>query len=124
MSQAVVVVPCFNEARRLDLAAFEGFARAQPDVRLLLVDDGSTDNTFELLEGLRERLPESFEVLRLERNSGKAEAVRRGLLRALDHDPSYTRAQRRADSLVPILAAMSNTEGSDTGSSGQSGGAR
>ncbi len=45
-------------------------------------------------------------------------------LEALDHDPSYTRAQQRADSLVPLLAAMSNTEGSDTGSSGQSGGAR
>lgn len=45
-------------------------------------------------------------------------------LEALDHDPSYTRAQQRADSLVPLLASMSNTEGSDTGSSGQSGGAR
>ncbi len=43
-------------------------------------------------------------------------------MEALDYDPSYTRAQRKADSLVPILAAIANTEGS--GSSGESGAPR
>ena len=37
-------------------------------------------------------------------------------LEALDRDPSYTRAERRANSLVPILAALANTE---SGSSGE-----
>jgi TolB-like protein len=56
---------------------------------------------------------------------GDYRGARAKYLEALDHDPSYTRAERRAESLVTILAAMSkNTEGSDTGSSGQSGGAR
>ena len=42
-------------------------------------------------------------------------------MEALDKDPNYERAKRRADSLVPILASMANSEGSDSGSSGESG---
>jgi glycosyltransferase involved in cell wall biosynthesis len=50
---------------------------------LLFVDDGSTDGTTAMLE----RLAASHErasVLRLAHNSGKAEAVRRGIVSALD----------------------------------------
>jgi len=36
---------------------------------------------------------------------GGYEAAREKFLQALDYDPSYTRAQKRIDSLVPILAA-------------------
>jgi dolichyl-phosphate beta-glucosyltransferase len=77
----VIVVPCFNEERRLDARAFRGMA-ATGEVRLLFVDDGSTDATPRLLADLAE-LSEGIEVFTLERNTGKAEAVRRGLLVAL-----------------------------------------
>lgn len=76
-----VVVPAYNEAARLDGAALERFVPEQPGVSFLFVDDGSTDSTFALLTDLAQRLP-SVRVLKLEQNSGKAEAVRRGLLEA------------------------------------------
>jgi glycosyltransferase involved in cell wall biosynthesis len=85
--KAAVVVPCFNEAARLARETFLGFAREHPAIRFVMVDDGSTDGTRELLAGLHEALPECFELLALERNHGKAEAVRRGFLRALDLAP-------------------------------------
>jgi dolichyl-phosphate beta-glucosyltransferase len=78
---AVVVVPCYNEAHRLDEAAFVALARSRK-VRLLFVDDGSTDATHEVLARMALRT-RAIEVFSLDANTGKAEAVRRGLLRAV-----------------------------------------
>jgi dolichyl-phosphate beta-glucosyltransferase len=82
MIPSAVVVPCYNEAARIELARFEELlAKGQ---RLWFVDDGSTDQTRALLEAFAARHPTTVRVLPLERNSGKAEAVRRGLLAALE----------------------------------------
>jgi dolichyl-phosphate beta-glucosyltransferase len=89
VSKSIVVVPCYNEARRLRADVFEAFAKAQPDIRFLLVNDGSTDTTLELLRGLEARNGEQFAVIDVQPNGGKAEAVRRGMLVALEEQPSY-----------------------------------
>ncbi len=82
MSGSTIVVPCFNEEQRLQP---EGLLRllADPRVTLLLVDDGSSDGTGAMLEALKSREARRIDVLHLERNSGKAEAVRQGLRAAL-----------------------------------------
>jgi glycosyltransferase involved in cell wall biosynthesis len=85
--EIVVVLPCFNEARRLDLQAVENFLRKSPGVVLLFVDDGSTDDTPLLLEQLRQRAPAQVCTLRLSTNRGKAEAVRTGIAIALRRRP-------------------------------------
>ena len=89
MSIATIVIPCFNEAKRLDLAAFEQFAAETPEANFLFVDDGSTDDTRQILDGLAARISDRASVLVLEQNSGKAEAVRRGVNRALEAEPTY-----------------------------------
>jgi dolichyl-phosphate beta-glucosyltransferase len=85
----IVVVPCYNEANRLDAAAFEAFSLDHPDVTFLFVDDGSTDGTLALLQTMTGRRPQHFAVLPLETNGGKAEAVRQGLLEACRRGASY-----------------------------------
>ncbi len=75
----LVVVPCYNEARRLDDAAFRAFVAGQADVDLCFVDDGSTDDTRARLEALAAAVPDRIRVLRQPVNGGKAEAVRAGL---------------------------------------------
>ena len=89
MSHSVMVVPCFNEAQRLDVRRFERFAARSQGIDFLLVNDGSRDATLELLEGLHSRNPRRFSFLHLKDNSGKAEAVRQGCLLALEAQPDY-----------------------------------
>lgn len=82
----VIVVPCFNEEKRLDGDAFAGYARRNPDVGFLFVDDGSRDRTAERLEALRASEPAGIAVHAMATNCGKAEAVRTGMLMALAGD--------------------------------------
>jgi dolichyl-phosphate beta-glucosyltransferase len=77
------VVPCFEEAARLDGAAFLALVDRSAPASLVFVDDGSRDGTSALLHELATRRPEQIEVVDLASNRGKAEAVRQGLLRVL-----------------------------------------
>lgn len=76
------VVPCFNEAQRLDAGNIDALV-AGPGTKVLLVDDGSKDDTLTLLRQLEARHPGRVGVLALSPNGGKAEAVRRGMLEAM-----------------------------------------
>lgn len=80
-ADATIVVPCFNEAMRLDPEAVASLAR--DGRRVLLINDGSTDSTLGLLRTLEEQ-HDAVDVLDLQVNRGKAEAVRRGLQFALE----------------------------------------
>ena len=80
--RVILVVPCFNEAVRLDSDAFSSALVRMEWLDLIFVNDGSTDDTAGVLERLRVRHPERVRVLDLPHNLGKAEAVRRGLQRA------------------------------------------
>lgn len=75
------MVPCYNESQRLDGDAFVRFADENEGIGFLFVNDGSRDNTLEVLRALAQRHSRLL-VLDLEQNGGKAEAVRRGMMHA------------------------------------------
>ena len=83
MARLTVVVPCYNEAARLDAAPLRAFVDGHAEASLLLVDDGSTDATAAVLDWLAAERPGRIRALSLTPNAGKAEAVRRGLRDAL-----------------------------------------
>jgi glycosyltransferase involved in cell wall biosynthesis len=56
-------------------------------LRLLFVNDGSTDDTLSLLQSMAKFLPKQVTALDMPHNCGKAEAVRRGVLAALETSP-------------------------------------
>ncbi|NOY93237.1 MAG: glycosyltransferase [Deltaproteobacteria bacterium] len=101
MARVVVVVPCYNEAARLPREAFEGFRLPGHELSFLFVDDGSTDATGALLTAMVEGNP-SFDMLALEQNSGKGEAVRQGMLRAVSEGADFV-AFWDADLATPLL---------------------
>jgi glycosyltransferase involved in cell wall biosynthesis len=84
MSSTVVVIPCFNEGSRLATGKFLAFLRRHRAVRLLFVNDGSSDDTGDVLHRLRELAGPGGGVAihELPGNRGKAEAVRQGCLAA------------------------------------------
>jgi dolichyl-phosphate beta-glucosyltransferase len=83
-----LVVPCYNEAARLDPPAFLAFLAAHPGARLVMVDDGSVDRTREALERMRAAAPNAVTVISHSPNRGKGEAVRAGILAAMTEAPS------------------------------------
>ncbi len=87
--QTTIIVPCHNEARRLQAAEFQKFVAEHRHVRFLFVNDGSSDETPALLERIAKTDALRFTILHLAKNSGKAEAVRQGVLHASAAQTEY-----------------------------------
>jgi dolichyl-phosphate beta-glucosyltransferase len=77
-----VILPCYNEEKRFKIESFESFVSVHQNIHFLLVNDGSKDQTIELLKKL-ESTHKNVAVLDLTKNVGKAAAVREGVLHAL-----------------------------------------
>ena len=73
------MIPCFNEAARLSRCEVLELLERLPDLEILLVDDGSTDGTRDLILSMAFSHPR-LSTMVLGKNAGKAEAVRKGLL--------------------------------------------
>jgi dolichyl-phosphate beta-glucosyltransferase len=86
MKRIALVVPCYNEEKRLDVENWRRARLEGRDLELVLVDDGSRDGTRALLERIARERPGTT-VVRLDRNAGKGEAVRRGVNDALARAP-------------------------------------
>ena len=85
-----VVIPCFNEAKRLPILEYEKFFSEIPtNLQFLFVDDGSSDDTLKLLEQLSAGFPAVVSTLALSKNVGKAEAVRSGILKMVKNKPDF-----------------------------------
>jgi dolichyl-phosphate beta-glucosyltransferase len=102
-SDIVIVVPCYNEEKRLPVSAFAEYLRQPGRVSLLFVDDGSTDRTPEVLDTLCRQFPARAQLLRTSPNKGKAEAVRTGMNRAFASRARYA-GFWDADLATPLTA--------------------
>src|SRR4051812_1840211 len=90
-SRTCIVVPCYNEATRLAVADFEQFLATTDEVSFVLVNDGSSDQTLSVLQGIAQKFAGRVRVLDVQPNQGKAEAVRRGMVLAMA-DNEFTHA--------------------------------
>ena len=134
-----IVLPCFNEEANIEAVVREvaaWFAALHLAGDIIVVDDGSKDNSPAILERLKKEIP-NLQVVRHEKNGGYGVAVRSGcdrvttewiafmdsdgqfhikdvehLLKHVDHFPFVTgRRAHRADSFVrnmfgKVLGAM------------------
>lgn len=80
-----VVIPAYNEAERLPATIEEAYAwlteRFGSDFEMIVVDDGSSDDTVERVDAMAGGRPH-LKLLQQLQNRGKGAAVRRGMLEA------------------------------------------
>jgi len=81
-----VVIPCYNEEKRLRSAEFRDFVKNNLGYHLCFVNDGSNDKTLDVLNELAKGYEDHISVYNCAQNGGKAEAVRQGILH-LTQDP-------------------------------------
>ncbi|WP_372938299.1 response regulator [Seonamhaeicola sp.] len=75
-----VVIPCYNEEERLLSTEFLNYIDKYTGYHLCFVNDGSKDNTLQVLKDLQKGREDFITVYDCEKNGGKAEAVRQGML--------------------------------------------
>ena len=87
-----IVVPCYNEQEALPCTAEQlkatllGLCKKElvsSDSKILFVDDGSTDNTWNIISALCSS-DDTFEAIRLSKNEGHQNALLAGLMTAKD----------------------------------------
>lgn len=74
-----IIIPFYNEVARINLEKFKQIFNAFPHYNFVLVDDGSSDQTIEILEEFKAEFF-TIQVLKLAKNVGKAEAIRSAVL--------------------------------------------
>jgi glycosyltransferase involved in cell wall biosynthesis len=65
MLSTAIIVPCYNEEKRIKAPEFISFAQQQPDIKFYFVNDGSTDDTQKVLLQIKEASPS--EIIALEK---------------------------------------------------------
>lgn len=102
----MVIVPCFNEYKRLPFDDFSSFIEQYNGIDFCFVNDASTDNTLELLNSLQNKHPEQVLIVNLKKNGGKAEAIRQGMLFVNETHPSNFVAFLDADLSAPLIELL------------------
>ncbi|MBN2117679.1 MAG: glycosyltransferase family 2 protein [Anaerolineales bacterium] len=82
MHNLSLIIPVFNEAKNLPIL-YEDIQAALESIQciweVIFVDDGSQDNSFEVLESLVEKDPEHVRVIAFRRNFGQTAAITAGI---------------------------------------------
>jgi dolichyl-phosphate beta-glucosyltransferase len=78
-----IIIPAFNESQKIGRdveAAASFFSETGLEGEVIVVDDGSSDDTAEVARQAKIPSPLKRIILRLEKNSGKGASVKRGVL--------------------------------------------
>jgi dolichyl-phosphate beta-glucosyltransferase len=79
MSRTCLIIPCYNEANRLDADAFAEFLSGAKDISICFGNDASTDGTLDVLQKIQSKYNERVFIVSHDKNRGKAEIVRKGV---------------------------------------------
>jgi glycosyltransferase involved in cell wall biosynthesis len=77
--KVTIIIPFYNEEKRIVLESFHQIFKNSSQYDFILVDDGSTDNTNTILGEFKNKFP-NLTILKLDKNIGKAEAIRAAVL--------------------------------------------
>lgn len=106
MNPLSIVIPCYNEAENLNqiIEKLDDIHQQNPDVEIVLVDNGSTDSTPEVLKELIEPRKHFITRHRIEKNQGYGHGIMSGIRIAKGEVLSWTHADLQTDPLDVIHA--------------------
>lgn len=78
---ATILIPCFNESANIRDTIAYAVASEYPDFEVIAIDDGSKDETKDILDELAKQYS-NLRIIHLARNQGKAMALRAGTIAA------------------------------------------
>ena len=80
MKLLTITIPCYNSAEYMDRAILSALVGGN-DIEILIIDDGSTDNTYELAQEYEKKYPNIIRAIHKE-NGGHGSAVNTGIANA------------------------------------------
>jgi len=104
MTEAIIIIPCYNEEKRINIEKFVNFSNANP-VSFYFVNDGSTDNTIDKIDYIISKTTNNSK-LNLSQNVGKAECVRLAMLEASEKYQTDLFGYWDADLATPLGEIM------------------
>ena len=87
--KVVIIIPCYNEADRLDTNKFIDYLSKNSHLHFIFIDDGSTDNTNLIIKQIILKFNSLASLLINETNKGKAESVRLGVIESYKMNPDF-----------------------------------
>jgi dolichyl-phosphate beta-glucosyltransferase len=106
MERICIVIPCYNEAKRLPLTEYESFLEETDQISICFVNDGSTDNTLAILQKICSKYNTKAHLVSYAKNAGKAEAVRRGVAFCNENSIFEYIGYFDADLSIPLTACF------------------
>lgn len=88
MNKSLFIIPFYNEEKRIPLDEFVFAFSEFSDIDFLLVNDGSTDKTKEIIQNFATFFS-NVTALNLDNNQGKAQAIRSGVLHCKELNYDY-----------------------------------
>jgi dolichyl-phosphate beta-glucosyltransferase len=74
MQKVAIIIPCYNEAKRLDFINIEQLL-LDSDMDIFFANDGSKDNTVEVINSIIEKHQDRCVLINFPENSGKANTI-------------------------------------------------
>jgi len=104
-----IIIPAYNEHVKIsaDIIAADKFIYSNNFIgEIIVVDDGSSDDTYRIANSQKEKVKSNLTVIRIDKNIGKGGAVRKGILSSSGEIVMYA----DAGLTVPFKNALTGIE--------------
>jgi len=76
-----IIIPCYNQAQYLEEAVQSAIDQIYPNIEIIIVNDGSSDNTQEIAKQIHKKYPEKIQII-TQKNMGLYAARNNGIAKA------------------------------------------